>query len=508
MIYSHLFYLFSQVSLGKGKIQSVSALHKQNIPKNKKKRKLDVHEKQTVIDDIPMDIVELLARNQHARQLMADTDSTQPKIAAVDCAEIADKDDPTDTSTGFDTNFQKSLAPESKQKSLQGRASSSTEGANVLLQDLHRHKSSQCHTASSTEIPNGHRPEWHMQNLLQVHALPITGSFNVYPPELRMPDILECTQEQQTDISRDEEVTIACTSPIFSHHKHIAEVPTQSWSKKGEKKLMWDSFKTASRSSPTSTYGFQFRNRIRGADSAPIPAYGASNDYATHLPVIAAVDQYTKEAVNQVQPRCAPSTALTMEVGRPYDHRIAGHSGLHPKEPMPATHLLRLMDSSTSQGFTNYRRANRHQMELGTQNPSSQYAQHNQYNPPPSTSHGSHLTEKVQLTRQDLAQHQVEKNLHRPLRPHPRVGVLGSLLQQDIANWTEICGTQSGHRLGVSKETTSFNVNRAGNYETLRSGMFSAGWNDLQLGSVSAVNPEHPLPRYGVSQPCMFCACL
>uniref|UniRef100_K3XE32 Embryonic flower 1-like protein n=1 Tax=Setaria italica TaxID=4555 RepID=K3XE32_SETIT len=492
----------AKVSLGKGKIQNVSGLHKQNIPKNKKKRRLEVHEKQTVIDDIPMDIVELLARNQHERQLMTDTDSTLPKIAAVDCAEIADKYGPTDASTVLDTNFQKSLASESKQKSLQGRASSSTEAANVLLQDLHRQKSSQCHAASSTEIPNSHRPELHMQNSLQVHALPITGSFNVYPPELRMPDILECTQEQQTDICRDEEVTIACTSPIFSHHQHIAEVPTQSWSKKGEKKLMWDSFKTASRNSPTSTYGFQFRNRIREVDSTPIPAYGASNDYATHQPVIAAVDQYTKEAVNQVQPRSAPSTSLTMEVGRPYDHRIAGHSGLYPKEPMPATHLLRLMDSSTSQGFTNYQRANRRQIELRTQNLSSQYAQHNHYNASPSTSHGSHLTEKVPLTLQDLARHQVEKNLHRPLRPHPRVGVLGSLLQQDIANWSESCGTQSGHRLGVSKGTTSFDMNRTGNYETLSSGMFSAGWNALQLGSgTSAANPEHPLPRYGVSQP-------
>ncbi|CAO2205057.1 unnamed protein product [Urochloa humidicola] len=495
----------TKVSLGRRKIQNVSGLHNQNIPKNKKKRRLEVQEKQTAIDDIPMDIVELLARNQHQRQLMTDIDclgNSKSKIAAVDYVEIAAKDGPIDASRVLDTNFQKSLASESKRKSLQGRASSSTEAANVHLKDLHMHESSQCHAASSTEIPNGHCPESHMQNPLQVHALPITGSFNAYLPKHHIPDILQCTQEQQTHFCRDEEVTIACTSPIFSHHQHIAEVPTQAWSNKGEKKLMWDSFKTASRNSPTSTYGFQFRNRIQ-EDSTPVPVYGVSNDYATHQPVIASVDQYTKEAVNQVQPRSVPSTALTVEVGSLYDERIARQSGFYPKEPMPATHLLRLMDSSTSGGFTSYQRASRRQTELETQNLGSQYGQHNQYNASPSTSYGSHLIEKVPLTLQDLARHQVEKNLHRPLRPHPRVGVLGSLLQQDIASWSENCGTQSGHRLGVSKGTPSFDMNRKGNYETLNSGMFSAGWNALRLGSVSSiVNPEHnPLARYGVTQP-------
>jgi hypothetical protein len=152
MKYSHLFYSLPQVSLGKRQIPG-SAFHKQNIPKNKKKRRLKAHEKQNVIDDIPMDIVELLARNQHARQLMTDTDSlenrhTQPKIAEVDCAEISAKDGPIDASTVLDTNFQKSLASESKRKSLQGSASSSTVAATVHLQDLHTQKSSQGHAAS------------------------------------------------------------------------------------------------------------------------------------------------------------------------------------------------------------------------------------------------------------------------------------------------------------------------------------------------------------------------
>ena len=63
-------------------------LRKKNIPKNKKKGKQEVHEKQNVIDDFPMDIVELLARNQHERRLMSDTNAlenshTRPEIAAV-----------------------------------------------------------------------------------------------------------------------------------------------------------------------------------------------------------------------------------------------------------------------------------------------------------------------------------------------------------------------------------------------------------------------------------------
>lgn len=497
----------TKVSLGKQKIQNVSGLNKQNVPKNKKKRKLEMHEKQNVIDDIPMDIVELLARNQHERQLMTNTNSsekghTRPKIGTVDCAEIVAKDNHVNTSTVLDVNFQKSLASESKQKCLQGHASSGTESANVHPQDLHMPKPSQCHTGSSTEAHNSCPPESHMQNSFQVNALPITGSFNVYPPKLRIPDILECTQEQQTHFRRDEEVTIACTSPIFSHHNHVVEVPDQSWSNKGENKLTWESFK--SRNSPTSTYGFQYRNRLQEVDSAPIHMYAASSNYVIHQPVIAAVDHHMKEAVDKVPPRSVPSTQLTMEAGRLYDQSITGQSGLYSKEPMPATHLLRLMDSSTAPGFTNYQRANRHQMELQTQTLGSQYVQPDQFNASASTSYGSHLVEKDPLTLQDLSRHEFQQNLHRPLRPHPRVGVLGSFLQKDIANWSERCGTHSEYRLGVSKGTTSFDMNRRGNYETMHSGMFSAGWNGLQLGSVSSVDsPEYPLSRYGAGQPWM-----
>jgi len=54
----------------------------------------------------------------------------------------------------------------------------------------------------------------------------------------------------------------------------------------------------------------------------------------------------------------------------------------------------------------------------------------------------------------------------------------------------------------VSKGTSSFDISRKGNYGTLNSGMLSAGWNALQLGSVTSVaNPERPLPRYVTTQP-------
>ena len=55
----------------------------------------------------------------------------------------------------------------------------------------------------------------------------------------------------------------------------------------------------------------------------------------------------------------------------------------------------------------------------------------------------------------------------------------------------------------MSIGTTSLvDMNRGGNYETLNSGMFSTGWNALQLGSISPVpNPKHLLPRHGTSQP-------
>jgi hypothetical protein len=105
-----------------------------------------------------------------------------------------------------------------------------------------------------------------------------------------MPPILECTQEQETDICVDEEVTIA---------------------------------------------------------------YKASTDYTTNKPLSAAVEgQYANEEINQNHPTSAPSRALTME-GMPVTH-LPGHSGIYPKEPKSSTHLLGLMNSSTSQGLTSY----------------------------------------------------------------------------------------------------------------------------------------------------------
>jgi len=71
---------------------------------------MKMHEKCNVIDDIPMDIAELLARYQHERWLMSDTNSlenshTRPEIAAIDCVEIVAKDSPIDISTELDTKF-------------------------------------------------------------------------------------------------------------------------------------------------------------------------------------------------------------------------------------------------------------------------------------------------------------------------------------------------------------------------------------------------------------------
>jgi hypothetical protein len=95
----------------------------QNIPKNKKKGKESERcMKHNVIDDIPMDIIKLLARNLHERWLMTRTNSlenshTRPKITSIDCVESPAKDSPIDTSAELDTNFQISLASESKSRS-------------------------------------------------------------------------------------------------------------------------------------------------------------------------------------------------------------------------------------------------------------------------------------------------------------------------------------------------------------------------------------------------------
>jgi hypothetical protein len=153
-------------------------------------------------------------------------------------------------------------------------------------------------------------------------------------------------------------------------------------------------------------------------------------------------------------------TEPTMGANDLCDGGMAGQSGLYPGETMPAMHLPRLMDSSSALGFLNYEVPNTNWM-------GSQYA-HSQYQTSLSASYGSLLIEEVPLTLEDLSRHNVQQDLCRPFRPHPRVGVFGSLLQQDIANLSKncVCGRQSaGYRLGVAKGTASFDWNRKEDYD-------------------------------------------
>ncbi|TVU39019.1 hypothetical protein EJB05_12420, partial [Eragrostis curvula] len=78
----------SKVSLGKCDTHSVSGTHDQKMSMNKKKQKVQIHEKQNETDDIPMDVIELLAGLRHERQLS----HTQLKITPEDCARLAAKE--------------------------------------------------------------------------------------------------------------------------------------------------------------------------------------------------------------------------------------------------------------------------------------------------------------------------------------------------------------------------------------------------------------------------------
>ncbi|WVZ88593.1 hypothetical protein U9M48_035094 [Paspalum notatum var. saurae] len=290
------------------------------------------------------------------------------------------KDGPIDTSTVLD----------SKQKALQVHGSIRTEAAYVHPLDLHKQKSSQCHADSRTKNPNSHPTESHTQNSFQVRALPIAR---------------------------------------------------------------------------------------------------ASSNYITDQPVVAAVDHYTNEVVNHVQLRSVPSTSITMEAGRLGDQRLAGHSGLYGREPMTARyqradkrhmelqtqtlspqyggHLIekasltpqdlsrhqkdiakwsgncgtqsgyRLGESKGTTSFAIYRKGNHETLNSGMSSVGCNALQLGSISPVDpeldSTSYGNHHIEKAPLMLQDLSWRQVQQNLHRSLRPHPRFGVFGPLLQQDIA---------------------------------------------------------------------------
>ena len=99
----------------------------QKIPKNRKKQKQQLMvEKQAITDNIPMDIVELLVRNQDERPLISESNSCdishgKSKFAEdQDCTVIAAENGPKFVSNVLDTTSQKKLlVPDSYQKALQ-----------------------------------------------------------------------------------------------------------------------------------------------------------------------------------------------------------------------------------------------------------------------------------------------------------------------------------------------------------------------------------------------------
>ncbi|KAF7057351.1 hypothetical protein CFC21_064650 [Triticum aestivum] len=503
-----------KVSPGKHVIRNVTVFE-QKLPKKRNKKKQEVmHEKNAMTDDIPMDIVELLARCQGKRPLIAETDSadishTQSKIMEdEDCTIIAAEDGPNYVSSVIDTTSQQKrpLEPDSYQNALQNCVAATTQATHM-------------------------------------HAR-----------KLQTPGHVMSTQEPQAHSGMGELVTIAATSPLLSPDKDqpLAEATPERWSHMGAKKSMWEPFKALPRDLSTTTGCAQFRPSIDTVDLTYTDVAGANRYYPTRQPVISTLDHYTNRAVNSVQARSFPSSVSTMEAGNLCDGRNVGHSGFYPRETMPATQPLRLTESPMLASF-NYEGSSRNQMEFQLRNShyaqdqsigsaSTPYGAHNQYigsastlceahnhyigltsslcgahnqyigsaSTPygsnlngmgsastqygsnlngmgsASTSYGSNLNGRIPLTLEDLSRHPLQPNLHRPLRPLPRVGVFSSLLQKEIADWSESCGTQSGYKIGVSKGITSSDINRRGNVEALNSGLYSAAWNARRLSSVSS----------------------
>ena len=61
-------------------------------------------------------------------------------------------------------------------------------------------------------------------SLLQVQTTSVTGAVDVHLVALDIPDLPKCPQAEQSHSHMEQEVTIACGSSTFSHHRNIAEV--------------------------------------------------------------------------------------------------------------------------------------------------------------------------------------------------------------------------------------------------------------------------------------------
>ncbi|XP_072964978.1 protein EMBRYONIC FLOWER 1 [Typha angustifolia] len=432
----------SKVSLGNRELKNVTGFHGERIFR---KKKVKWKYEKEALDDIPMDIVELLAKNQHERHLTNE--------AAFDT-----KHTPSEMTEFMKDNY----------------LLNDTEGCGRKeLSEMLIHYSQQKSPWSNREI-NFPTTSGHFGERLNPDHSHTVGKQDT---NMSKEDLFSATGYQNVLQHKDQPSKEVHRPTIDPKKKCIPQYHT--WSKLempnsqschiDQELLGQRPFKNVDGDSPVLPGSIPFGSNILkvGMDCSHVKSLEGNS--LIQQPGMDAVDTGRMKSVNQLKistadaeistQRTLPPVSSVVEGGNICHSKLLRPSDLYTNDTIPAMHLLRLMDSSKWSGLSHYEAPYENQIGL-LQKPNLHSANQGRgfLNTECRAETSTTMKHTFPVECHDLDHNQQSSS--KPLRPLPRIGILGSLLQKEITNRSDDCGTQSGYRIGQSERQISFHINR------------------------------------------------
>ncbi|XP_010915857.1 uncharacterized protein [Elaeis guineensis] len=432
---------------------------KMDLPKGRKEvieeRETTQTCEQEALDDIPMDIVELLAKNRrlmNAKAAMVNTHSILERT------EIMEDNHVLDVNEGHGDKVPGALHENfSQQKSVWNNTG-------ISVWTAVRSDKNDDESMKSLDYATSHGRKNDHINLNQEELVSASTGF-ITPLQCRGHPNLPMTDSKKN-----------CH---LQHH---------SWSKmgmqtseschKGQEILGQNTFRNAlgESSTPLSRTPFAINSERVSADYSHMNMFGHNTllqekpmTVALNIDYLKTMDQAKLHLQNRkesaefsVHNRSFPALTSFAELGNTSNSEMMRPQDLYTNESIPAMHLLRLMDSAKWSGMslqdlpnTNHigscwesdlsstGQCEKEMVGLGPRGKSNQAA-----NPPLVVQHPN------QVQHQEIS--------CKPYRPLPRVGVYGSLLQKEISSPLDDSGT---FRIGYSSKMTSLEASRKDNSE-------------------------------------------
>ncbi|XP_020097849.1 uncharacterized protein LOC109716712 [Ananas comosus] len=383
----------SKASLDKCRLKNVSYPLQETV--NKKQRVESTSKKKT-LDDIPMDIVELLAKNQHERHLANGkaafetnaTSSTMPQVTKNSYVPNITEVDENKASPGVDIDI-------FLKNTVQSNSPTAVWTPGILDFDYSHGVGNQGTNFSRNEL---------MSSTMGIYS-------STCPNDKCLP---QCSTWNQIGIQ----------NPQSSHSN--MEFSAQVNTSNGESSVPLHSILCGPKALELDT---SFNHMKPLMNDFLCPTNSMSHSYAQ-------LQHKKEEARFAVQKRPFSLLSSNLEEGNVCKPKMVRPPDLYTNESIPAMHLLRLMDwtKCSRSDFSPYGPSNENQIEL--------------LHRPPQYSNQCRGLISAEYGFEFYDHNQNQQNFHKPFRPLPRVGVLGSLLQKEISNCSDNCGTQTACRIG------------------------------------------------------------